>query len=111
MRDTDINIISRIPVGSDKRIKSRDICFALGVTGSQVRDAVHKARAEGIPVGSDSNGYFLALNPKDLEHSIRHLNSRIHELIVAREGLKKAMAMFIGYEEYEKLDDIRLEVM
>lgn len=106
MNEFDINIISRIPIGSDKRITSRDICIALKTSGAQVRKSVHKARSEGLPVGSDREGYFLAMNPNDLMHSIRHINSRIHELIEAREGLKKAMAMFVGYEEYQALEEV-----
>jgi hypothetical protein len=48
-----------------------------------------------VPIGSDCNGYFIAETPEELNHTIAQLNSRIHKMIKAREGLKKAQKIMM----------------
>ena len=89
---TDILIV--IPVGAENRITSKDICSITGLPyTSQVRAKVNEMRANAIPIGADGNGYFIAEKPEDLDHTIASFNSKIHNMIVAREGLKKAQRL------------------
>ena len=86
----EIDIVSLIPIGEDKRITAADIKRLTNKDGSTVRAIVNEARAKFVPIGSDGNGYFIAVKPDELNHTIAQINSRIHKMIQAREGLKKA---------------------
>ena len=84
------DLIDLIPKGQDSRITSSEIKELTSVSGATVRKIVNKSRANFIPIASDRNGYFIAVTPEELEHTIAQINSRIHKMIKAREGLKKA---------------------
>ena len=60
------------------------------MTGAEIRKIVNESRSKFIPIASDGNGYFIATEPEELNHTIAQINSRIHKMIIAREGLKKA---------------------
>jgi hypothetical protein len=87
------DIIDLIPKGKDSRITSTDIKKLTNIGGVAIRKIVNKSRANFIPIASDSNGYFIAEQPEELEHTIAQINSRIHKMIQAREGLKKAQKL------------------
>ena len=79
-----------LPIGNEKRITSAEISDRLGISGAEVRKQINSLRSEGNPIASDSHGYYIATNPSDLDHSIASFNSRISQMIRAREGLKNA---------------------
>jgi biotin operon repressor len=85
-----IDIAELIPKGEDNRITSSEISRMANITGATVRHAVNESRAKFVPIASDSHGYFIAETPEQLNHTIAQINSRIHKMIKAREGLKKA---------------------
>ena len=87
------DIIVLIPKGEDKRITASDIRKLTNVDGSTFRAMVNEARANFTPIGSDNGGYFMATKPEELDHTIAQINSRIHKMIQAREGLKKAQRL------------------
>ena len=87
------DIIVLIPKGEGKRITASDIKNLTKIEGSAFRAMVNEARANFTPIGSDSNGYFMATKPEELDHTIAQINSRIHKMIQAREGLKKAQRL------------------
>lgn len=87
-----MTLIELIPVGNEKRITSAEISNRLGISGAEVRKQVNQLRSNGTAIASDSHGYYLASDPSDLDHTIASFNSRIHQMIKAREGLKKAQA-------------------
>ena len=84
------NIIALIPLGEGNRITSAEISRLTNVKGYKIRHIINKSRASGLPIASDHKGYFMAETPDELDHTIAQLNSRIHKIIQAREGLKKA---------------------
>ena len=86
----DNDVISLIPKGKENRITSTEIRKLTNKKGSTIRHIVNISRANFIPIASDGKGYFIAENPEDLNHTIAQINSRIHKMIQAREGLKKA---------------------
>lgn len=90
------NIVELIPKGEENRITSGEICLLANLTGATVRKIVNENRAKFIPIASDGKGYFIAENPDELNHTIAQLNSRIHMMIKAREGLKKAQKIMMG---------------
>ena len=89
--ETDIIVL--IPKGASKRITSAEIGQLTSLKGAAIRQIINNSRANFIPIASDSNGYFLAETPEELNHTIAQINSRIHKMIEAREGLKKAQRL------------------
>lgn len=87
------DIIVLIPNGESQRITSTEIRQATNINGATIRKIVNKARANFVPIASDENGYFMAETPEELDHTIAQINSRIHKMIQAREGLKKAQRL------------------
>lgn len=87
------DVISLIPKGDGKRITAAEIKKLTNINGAYVRRIVNTSRANFIPIGSDRNGYFIAEKPEDLNHTIAQINSRIHKMIKARKGLKKAQKL------------------
>lgn len=85
-----MDIKDLIPIGESNRIKASEITQRTNLYGSQIREQVNKLRSEFVPIASDDKGYFIAETPEELNHTIAQLNSRIHKMIKAREGLKKA---------------------
>lgn len=86
-------IINLIPKGEDNRITSTEIKKLIGLNGATIRKCINQMRANFIPIASDSRGYFFAENQQELDHTIAQINSRIHNMIKAREGLKKAQKL------------------
>lgn len=84
------DIVALIPKGETSRITSGEIGRLTNLKSSQIRKIVNESRSKFIPIASDSEGYFIATEPAELNHTIAQLNSRIHKMIQAREGLKKA---------------------
>jgi hypothetical protein len=82
--------VALIPKGETQRITSSEIGKATNLSGAEIRKIVNDSRSKFIPIASDGNGYFIATEPAELNHTIAQLNSRIHKMIKAREGLKKA---------------------
>lgn len=84
------DIVALIPKGETSRITSSEIGALTNLSGATIRKIVNEKRSKFIPIASDGNGYFIATQPEELNHTIAQLNSRIHMMIKAREGLKKA---------------------
>lgn len=87
------DIIVLIPKGEGNRITSSEISRLTNIASPTIRQIVNASRANFIPIGSDSDGYFIAETPEELDHTIAQINSRIHKMIQAREGLKKAQRL------------------
>ena len=88
-----MNIKDLIPIGESNRITAREITKKTNLAGQTIRFQVNKLRSEYVPIASDERGYFIAETPEELNHTIAQINSRIHKMIKAREGLKKAQRM------------------
>lgn len=87
------DVIVLIPSGESKRITSAEISRLTNMNGAAIRKMINNSRANFIPIASDSEGYFMAEKPEELNHTIAQINSRIHKMIQAREGLKKAQRL------------------
>ena len=84
------DIVELIPKGEGNRITSTEITRLTNIKGATIRKVVNDSRARFVPIASDDKGYFIAETPEELNHTIAQINSRIHKMIRAREGLKKA---------------------
>lgn len=90
VKENDVmTIMDLIPIGNENRITSAEISQKLGISGAEVRKQVNLLRCDGNPIASDSHGYYIATVSTALDHTISSFNSRIHQMIKAREGLKK----------------------
>ena len=89
------DIVALIPKGEESRITSSELRAATNLSGANIRKIVNERRSQFVPIASDSNGYFIATEPAELNHTIAQLNSRIHKMIKAREGLKKAQKIML----------------
>ena len=90
-----MDIVALIPKGEMSRITSGEIGAVTSLSGAAIRKIVNDSRSKFVPIASDSGGYFIATHPDELDHTIAQLNSRIHKMIKAREGLKKAQKMMM----------------
>ena len=88
-----MSIRELIPQGEVNRITTNEIKSLTGLSGSQLRRIINDARGKFVPIASDNKGYFIAEKPEELNHTIAQINSRIHKMIQAREGLKKAQRL------------------
>lgn len=94
-----MNIVDFIPTGEQNRVKSKYLEQITGLRGPTIRREINKKRAEFCPIASDKRGYYIAETPEELNHTIAQLNHRIHMMIVAREGLKKAQQLLREEQE------------
>ena len=94
-----VNIVELIPKGESNRITSGEISRLTKLSGATIRKAVNDVRSKFVPIASDGEGYFIAETPEELNHTIAQINSRIHMMIRAREGLKKAQKRMMEEKE------------
>ena len=62
----------------------------LGIDGIDLRVSINQLRRRGVPIASESKGYFYAASYQDLEPTLRHLRHRRAAIDAAIEGLEKA---------------------
>lgn len=73
----------------DNKILGRHLVEKLEIPGEKIRVAINKLRCEGVPIGSDEFGYFMARNKEELIHTKRQLKSRSNKIGKALKGLEK----------------------
>ena len=80
--------------GAENAIMGRRLCSVFGISFSLLHQAIGELQADGYPVCSSLNGYFYALTPEEVDHTIAHLTSRIQEMGLAKDGLVLARDHF-----------------
>ena len=70
-----------------------------------VRQAIGKARDDGAPIASGSNGYFYAKTPDELTKTIADLNSRIAAIGRRRDALINTRIKMNGGPKQESMFD------
>ena len=76
--------------GDDNTVSARTIEQAFRLDGAEVRRCIHRLRRKGVPICSDTNGYFYAQNQGEIDRTIRSMSSRIIKMESARNGLVKS---------------------
>ncbi len=85
----------KIPVQSaieectmEKPVKSNELQVRFHIPGTTIRAIVHYLRTvEHIPIGSGSDGYFLARSIGEIQHTVKQLKSRANEMSKAADGI------------------------
>ena len=98
-----VDIVELIPKGKGNGITSCQTTHQTKHHGATLRKGVNDARSGFVPIGSDDKGYFIAETPEELNHTIAQINSRVHMMIRAREGLKKAQKRMMEEKNNGKL--------
>ena len=83
-------------IGRKHVTSSQTLEKMLNLSGNELRKQVNALRREGIPIASNSAGYFYAKNAADLYATIRSLQKMRRGLDSAIEGLEKALEKFGG---------------
>ena len=73
--------------GYDDRTSGADLAEYTPVSESTVRDLIGELRAEGTPVYSFGDGYFVVSNRAELERCLSAINDEIETRIQTRERL------------------------
>lgn len=60
----------------DSPVKSAVIEKGLGIHGTDVRAIVQHLRLQGVPVGSNGKGYYMARSKDEIETTVNHLRQR-----------------------------------
>ncbi len=75
--------------GRDNAIKSPELERIFRCKGTVIREMVNESRCRGIPICSDSKGYYYSSAEQDIAKTIANLSSRISNIEAARDGLRK----------------------
>ncbi len=82
--------------GRAYRVSGAELERALNLSGTDLRKLVNKLRRKGIPIASDRQGYFYAVNAGEVYTTIRQLNQMKQGLDAAIQGLEGALDSFGG---------------
>lgn len=80
--------------GAENAVTSRELEYALRISGKELRDLVNALRRDGIPIASDQSGYFYAKTETEVRLTIRHMRNRISGISAAITGLRRSLAAF-----------------
>ena len=65
----------------------------------RVRECVHQMRRDGVPVCSDSEGYWYPVSREDAAAAMRHLTSLFQPLRESYEGFLRGLDREFGQDE------------
>jgi transcription initiation factor IIE alpha subunit len=80
--------------GADKSVRSEVIECIFGINGAALRQIVNKLRCDGHPICSDANGYYYAINSREINDTIRQLLGRTEKIVQAVSGLTLSHQIF-----------------
>ena len=80
--------------GMKYRVGGAELEKALGLSGTDLRKLVNRLRRQGIPIGSDRQGYFYAATAGEVYTTIRQLRQMVAGLEKAIAGLEGALERF-----------------
>lgn len=83
-------------IGRKRVTSSQALEKMLDMSGNELRKQINALRREGIPIASNSAGYFYAENAADLYVTIRSLEKMRRGLDAAIAGLEHALEKFGG---------------
>ena len=89
-----LNYLKGACPGRKYRVSGADLERALGISGTDLRKQVNRLRRQGIPIGSDRQGYFYAATAGEVYATIRQLRQMVAGLEKAIAGLEGALERF-----------------
>lgn len=78
--------------GVTNPLRSDKLEAATGFKSTEVRALVNALRQDGVPVCSNSKGYYLARTAAELDITIKHMRQRAASITQAAAGLEVARA-------------------
>lgn len=79
--------------GRDNAGKSKELERMFHCKGTEIRAQVNRLRCLGVPVCSNSKGYYYSIDENDIRMTIANLNSRISKIQEAMIGLQTTLIM------------------
>ena len=76
--------------GEDFPTTSQELQTITGMTGTQIRQTVHRERLNGLPILSDGAGYYLADSEDEKQRFVRSMRHRAQEILRAANAVSKA---------------------
>ena len=73
---------------------SRELERTFSIKGTELRQLVNQLRRAGIPIASNSSGYFYAATEQEVRATIGHLTRRISGIAAAIHGLNSSLEQF-----------------
>ena len=86
--------LQKYHLGESGAATSRELERTFSVRGKELRDAVNRLRRRGVPIASNSNGYFYAATEQEVRATIAHMTHRISGIAAAIRGLNKSLEQF-----------------
>lgn len=86
--------LERYHLGAQSAATSRELERAFSIKGKKLRQLVNSLRREGIPIGSNGNGYFYAATEPEVRATIGHMRRRIGGIAAAIRGLERSLDRF-----------------
>lgn len=86
--------LERYHMGAPNAATSRELECAFSIKGIEVRQLVNRLRREGVPIASDSSGYFYAATELEVRATIAHMKHRIGGIAAAIRGLERSLDRF-----------------
>lgn len=80
--------------GKKHSASSRKLSATIHSSENELRKAVNRLRREGVPIGSDQNGYYYAQTAGEVYDTIRNLKRMRSGLDAAIEGLEGCLDSF-----------------
>ena len=80
--------------GKSKALGSSKIEQMLRLSSNELRKQINRLRRDGIPIASDSDGYYFAANAAEVYSTIRSLSKMRDGIDSAIKGLERAMDKF-----------------
>lgn len=87
MTETILKILNS-ETSMEEPIKSKTIENRTGLRGFELREIIHELRLSGHPIGSTSDGYFIAKSKWELDHTIAQLKSRGSKIFEVADALE-----------------------
>lgn len=88
--------------GEANAVTSRELEYAFGMRGSELRRAVNALRVERIPICSFEGGYYYAATSEEIRRTALQLQSRVNKIAAAACGMIGALP------DYEDTDQLSL---
>lgn len=77
--------------GEANAVTSRELEYAFGMRGSELRRAVNALRVERIPICSFEGGYYYAATSEEIRRTALQLQSRVNKIAAAARGMIGAL--------------------
>lgn len=81
--------------GAVNAVKGPELAKELGVSNRDLREIVNTLRRDGVPIASNSDGYFYAETAQEVRATLNHMKHRIRGITAAIRGLERSRALFI----------------